>query len=404
MQDGDSHREESRWRVILILLIGAAAAWSLPFFLNVPADYRDFVLPWYQHIVAYGPIGAFAHPFSNYTPPYLYLLALTTFLGGPPALVIKTLSAISAAWAAYALHRLLSELDFPRAVEGSLDIFLLPTITINVPYYGQADMFWIAPCLLAVAAALRGRDLAMVAFAGLAFAFKAQAIFLAPFVIAMLLNHRSPWCYWLVPPAIYALAMVPAWIAGWPGYDLLTVYIRQAQYVPSNGIFFVSTASNPWELFWVLDYDLAVRSYWVGFLAAASATAAYLASFARRSLSKGDVLVAAALSATMLPFLLPGMHERYFALAELLAFSWALVARSRRAVVAALLMQVQFVLSFFGWVRTMPQLTIIGSVLVVVVLSLLLQPSEHRAERGAAPVPRRAAQPADSGGLKFPLT
>jgi glucose-6-phosphate-specific signal transduction histidine kinase len=144
---------------------------------------------------------------------------------------------------------------------------------------------------------------------------------------------------------------------------------------------FVSTASNPWELFWVLNYDLAVRSYWIGFLAAVLATAAFVFHFARRDLTASQILVAALLSTMMLPFLLPGMHERYFALAELLAFSGALILKSPSAVAIAILMQIQFILSFFGWSWTMPALTIVGSALTLIALALLLRTLTRR-DRG----------------------
>ena len=352
--------------------MGVALAWLPPFFFVVPADYNDFVLPWYRHIVAYGPLAAFGHPFSNYTPPYLYFLSAATLVGGPPIIVVKSLSVISAAWAAYGAYRVLRELGLWWALEGVLAMLLLPTMIINVPLYGQADMFWIAPCLLAVAAACRGENLAMVVWASIAFAFKAQSIFLAPFVIAILLNRRSPLWFWALPPAIYAIAMLPAWLAGWPAWDLLTVYVRQAEYVPSNGVSFVSTASNPWALFRFINYDLAIRSYWVGFLAASIATVSYIAYFASRRLSKDDMVAAAALSAAMLPFLLPGMHERFFVLAELCAFCWALAVRSRGAIAVAALLQLQFVLSYFGWVLRRPELTIAGGILTAVALGLLL--------------------------------
>src|SRR5437588_169672 len=44
----------------------------------VTGDMRHFLLPWLGHILERGPVGAFSVPFSNYTPPYLYLLALVS--------------------------------------------------------------------------------------------------------------------------------------------------------------------------------------------------------------------------------------------------------------------------------------------------------------------------------------
>ena len=40
----------------------------------VAADVRIWLLPWYSHILEAGRWAAFAEPFGNYTPPYLYIL------------------------------------------------------------------------------------------------------------------------------------------------------------------------------------------------------------------------------------------------------------------------------------------------------------------------------------------
>jgi hypothetical protein len=163
--------------------------------------------------------------------------------------------------------------------------------------------------------------------------------------------------------------MLPAWLAGWPPADLVTVYVRQAQYVPPNGVPFVSTASNWWALFAYLDYDGALKSFWIGFAAAGAATLLYFRRFAARP---APHLLAAALSAIMLPFLLPGMHERFYALAELATFCLAWTSRSRRTITAAFLMQVQLVFAYFGWILRIPEMAIIGAVLVALAFWLLL--------------------------------
>src|SRR6476469_2498281 len=79
-------------------------------------DMRDFLLPWFHHVVTYGPVRAFAHPFSNYTPPYLYLLALVSLLHGAvaPMYLIKALSLAGTAFAAYAVSDLVGAMGGPR--------------------------------------------------------------------------------------------------------------------------------------------------------------------------------------------------------------------------------------------------------------------------------------------------
>ena len=359
-----------RWPIVCILMLGVVAAWMPPFFAIVPHDYLEFLLPWYEHVRQAGVVGAFAHPFSNYTPPYLYLLAGSTLLGLPPLVAIKLLSTLGALWASFAIHNLVKAAGGRQPAEAALAALLLPTVLINVPILAQADMFWVAPCLLAIAAAYRAKSAEMVFWASVGFTFKAQAIFIAPFVVAMLISTRAPWWQWTIPLLVYAAAMLPAWLAGWPMLDLLTVYVRQEQYVPPNGVRFVSTASNWWALFAYLDYDRALHSFWLGFAAAAAGTMAYVRRFSSRPV---DLLVAAGVSAIMLPLHLPGMHERFYEFGELAIFALAWTRRSAAAVLVALLIQAQLLLAYFGWIVREPRLPIAGAALVTMALWLLLR-------------------------------
>src|SRR5690348_2068771 len=75
--------------ILLFAVVARAICWSVR-----PPDMSIFLEPWFAHIVHYGPIGAFAHPFSNYEPAYLYLLALGSLAHGllAPMTIIKILS------------------------------------------------------------------------------------------------------------------------------------------------------------------------------------------------------------------------------------------------------------------------------------------------------------------------
>jgi Gpi18-like mannosyltransferase len=391
---------EIRWtRVAPIgFAMAAAAVWAFPFFFYEPYDYAHWTGPWYWHILGAGPVNAFVQPFGNYTPPYLYLLAVCTLIAGPfnPLIVIKLLSTFGTAWMAWTLYRLINEANGSRPAMAAALVFLLPTTIFNVPVLAQADAFWVAPGILAVTAALRRNTLSMVLWAGAAFAFKAQAIFLAPFVIAELVRNRAPLWHWAVPPIVYALAMLPAWVAGWPAADLATVYLRQAAWLPADGRPFISNAANPWALAKLVARDHAERSFWVGYTLAGIATAVYVATMsARCALTAAQTIGAAAVSATLVPFLLPGMHERFFVLAEVLTFALAFV--DRRAVTPAALMQAALVLSFAGWKLQMPLLPVAGSFLVlaamIILTSLCNSPDEYvgemvvDTERGVDPKP-----------------
>jgi Gpi18-like mannosyltransferase len=326
-------------------VLAVFAIHSIPFFQYPPGDVAYYVQPWYRRFLEAGRIGAFAQPFSNYTPPYLYLLGVTSLLHGSMAIVyqIKLLSIVGALWIVFASWRLFTTLGVRRS--GAFGVLLLPSIVFNASLLGQADTFWVAPCILALAAGVRERWFWVAFWSGLAFAFKAQAVFFAPFVIYLFVRNRVPWWHWLVPPAVYVVAMIPAWLVGWPAWMLLMTYWRQVNEPILAD--FVSDSASWWTLFGYVAHSFALRSFWFGFVTAVLGIIAYL--YFLPKLSGRILIAAAALSAVGLPFLLPSMHERFFLLADVLAFLYAWAKPSRNTIFAAILMQLASALPVAAW-------------------------------------------------------
>ena len=66
--------------VAATLALACALLWfALPV---ITLDMTEFLMPWFGHIVAAGPIAAFATPFGNYTPAYHYLHAAVAPFAG----------------------------------------------------------------------------------------------------------------------------------------------------------------------------------------------------------------------------------------------------------------------------------------------------------------------------------
>jgi Gpi18-like mannosyltransferase len=309
-------------------------------------DIKMFTGLWYQNIVSKGTLAAFSEPFSNYTPPYLYLLGAMTPLHDllPTQYVVKLLSWFGALWLVFATYRLLQAAG--SRVDAAPTVLLLPSIIANVSMLGQADTFWVAPCVLALANAIERKHSWTAVWSGVALAFKAQAVFFAPFVTYVFFKERVTVWKWLIPGLVYAVAMLPAWLAGWPAWDLATVYLRQAEWQPDGG-YFISNSGSIWTLYGWWHPSMAIETYWAGFAAAAIATLAYWLFLP--ALDRPKMIVAAALSASLVPFCLPGMHDRFFILADVLAFLYAVVRPSRRSIAAAILMQIGSTFPVFAW-------------------------------------------------------
>ncbi|MGN6850667.1 MAG: hypothetical protein ACTHJK_14520 [Sphingomicrobium sp.] len=330
-----------------------------------PPDVTLFLRPWFQHIIHYGPIGAFAHPFSNYTPAYLYLLAFLSLFHGWMAtlFLIKLLSIVGTVFAAFALA------DLIKATGGqpryAFLLFILPSAVINTALLAQCDALWAGACLFAVAAMIRGSTVRSLLWCGVAIAFKAQAVFIAPFIIGALIGRRAAWWEWPIPAIVFVATMVPAWLAGWPALQLAMIYPAQ-----SAAYDFPGSLANPWIIGTIWAPDTAKLLYPIGMVGA------LVASFGIAILSANSVrrpkamLLLGLLSALTLPFLLPKMHERYFFLADLLSLAAAVSCARRSTIMIAVGVQLASLSSLLTYMyfSSRPYLALLGAAVAAATL------------------------------------
>lgn len=344
------------WHIALI-----AALYALLIPVEAP-DFPVYYYPWLDHLQAAGPVSAFREPFANYSPPYLYLLAAVSVLPIPQLIMVKLLALAALAWLAYAVERLCVALRIDHPWAAAMFVLCLPTAILNGPGLGQCDGFWIAPCLLALAGAAEKRILWMAAWAGVAVAFKPQALLMFPLFAAVAIQ-RKEWRAPLLPPLVYLLAIIPAALVGWPISDLLLVYGRQAA---SD---FLGNAPNVWAIPLSFGYSGSVL---IGYVAAAFAAVAYLFYFLRRELDRDALLYAALLGSLLFPFLLPRMHERYFFLADVLALVLVYGRRDSQSLAIFAAVQIGSILSIIGYLWPSPLTNDVGSVAMGGALLLLI--------------------------------
>jgi Gpi18-like mannosyltransferase len=363
--------------------ISVAIIYGLLWTNHASPDLHDFLFPWLAHIRSTGPVEAFSQPFSNYTPPYLYLLSLTSLLNLPPLATIKLLSVAGTLALGFSVSRLAGR-------EAGLVVLLLPTVALNGPMLGQCDAIWSACCVMAVAMALERRTYAMALWAGVGFAFKAQAAFIAPFALLVVLKERKPLAI-VIPIAVYVLAIAPAWLAGWPLADLLTIYARQFAYP------LLSNAPNIWAFPAALLEQPPTALYVLGYTMAAVAIAFYIW---RRP---EPTIAAALLSIIMLPFLLSKMHERFFFLAD--ALSLSMVFMHPRTFPVFVAVQAGSLLSYVSYGAGVPLLNIAGACSMAYALWKVVDFVRTRELADSQPRPHPAPSEAradDSGRLPVP--
>jgi Gpi18-like mannosyltransferase len=351
--------------------VGLFAAVTLLTWNMQTSDMGRFLLPWFAHIRAHGPVGAFAVPFSNYTPPYLYLLAAFSPLADllPARSVIKLLSALIAGILVLSLRSLLKAAGYHQPGRGAAAVLLLPSVALNAGIFHQCDALWTAAVLMATASALEQRPGTALAWYGLACSIKITSVFAGPFLLAWAISCRPPLRCWMAAPAAFVAAMIPAAVAGWPIGDLATIYVRLSGELDELTLF----APNIWA---VAELPLGpaadqLQAFALG--VAAIGVAAYLLLFESRlrGASPDTSIAVAALSALLVVGLLPRMHERYFFLADVLLFTLALLRPQMWP--AAVAIQIGSTLALVAYLLQLPPLVPIGSVFVLFATGLTLR-------------------------------
>jgi Gpi18-like mannosyltransferase len=220
--------------------------------------------------------------------------------------------------------------------------FVIPTLVINAFAWGQADAIYGCFLVWFVSFAIRGEMTFAALMFGVSFSFKAQAIFVAPLLLYFLLAGQMRIRHFLIIAGTYLAMMTPAALAGRTWVELLTIYYRQAEYMP--GLSF--NTPSPW-----IFAQLTSLSYSAGLIVGLilAAAGALLIGFGSLRLPERpeNVLLIACLSAIAMPYLLPNMTARYFFVADLLTVALAFVIVPLWP--AAVLVQVGSLLAYLAY-------------------------------------------------------
>jgi Gpi18-like mannosyltransferase len=279
------------------------------------ADMRIF-FQWYGRLKAAGGWRGLGQEIGNYNAPFLYLLTLAVYLPGPLILKIKAIWVVFDVVLAFVAYRIVG-LRFPgRRIPAvaALIMVLLPTVVINASFYGQMDSMWAAAALGGVYCLIRDKPWWGVALCTVALAVKPQGIFIFPLLLMLLLAGRLPWRTLLAVPAVFLALDLPALLLGRDPIELFTVYdlSRQAVHVPALSL----RAPSVYAFIPATTRVDSVRT--LGYVLAAALLIGVCYALVVRgvALTAGRIVGAAALFAIGTPFVLPGMHDRYFYLAD----------------------------------------------------------------------------------------
>lgn len=345
------------WAVVFWWFTLTSLILRLSFFDFEGVDYRDHLSRWYDFFVEHGRwtgLGKMTLETANYPPLYLYLISVSTLLPLPKLYAIKLCSLLGDYAAAWLIWRLGIQLGFGKGratMAAVLGFLFLPTVVMNSTVWGQCDVLYTGAFLASLLFLLRGREAAALVAFGVAASLKSQAVFWCPLLLGLSAAGRLKWSLLWIPAGVYSAAGLPAILAGRPALEVLGHYaliknipgltlhapnwyqwagVKESLGLSLAGYFLTGVAI----LLLVLWMNKALRP---GDSTTFARGEIPSGSTRRIAISDATLVRAAMLSVMLPPFLLPGMHERYFYAADVMAIVYALAFR--RGWIVVLLMQ-----------------------------------------------------------------
>jgi Gpi18-like mannosyltransferase len=291
-------------------------------------DYDAFLSHWVSYFRAYGGFSALATLPSDYNVPYLYLLSFFAALPLRDLYLIK-LASVAAdlllAFAVCALGRRLGLGDEHRLGLMAL-VLMAPTIWMNSALWAQCDVIYTLFVVLCLYFVLGEQPGAAMAVAGLALAFKLQAVFFFPVLAILLFRRRIRWVHALWCPGAFLAVSLPALLVGRPFAQLFSIYYTQVnQYSRYLNL-------NAPSLFALVPDTAPTAPFFMAGLACAALFVLllfYRFSDPARPLSDRTLVALSFLCCVGLPWVLPSMHERYFYMADVFSLLYVMLQPRR---------------------------------------------------------------------------
>lgn len=364
-------REKLNCLVFMAVITLVAIAARIYLYPLSNGDQTTFLIPWFEHIKENGGFLALNERIGDYTPPYYYIMAILTYLPFEPMTGIKTVSCIFDFIMAVYVFKIVKYMtgDSIKAAIAYGCILFLPTVFLNSAAWGQCDGIYVAFIVMSIYYILKRNDYKAIIFYTIAFCFKLQAIFVAPFLLLLLMNKRVSVKKIWVFPVVYIVAMLPAVIVGDSLIRIIGIYIGQTGTYTSGLAY--STATIYSFLNGVNIPELASA----GVMVAGAASLILMFYFYSKKYEVTDefVITGGALFSLIVPFLLPYMHERYYYMA--VVFTAILAFISKKNLWRLIVMEIVSVMgmSVFLLKNSVNNWFLLSAAAVVVIYSLFTE-------------------------------
>ena len=335
---------EKHSNVLFFLIITIIAIIIRILLIKYPSgDYNMFLKPWFNELKQNGGLRGLAKEIGNYTPPYMTLLALLTYLPINSLISIKIVSIIFDFIGGYAILKIVEELLSEKKYKKKIGLLFytiylfLPTVILNSSYWGQSDSIYTAFIYLSLLFLIKKNYLKGMIFYSIAFSFKFQAVLILPLYILMYISERKiKLKYFLLIPLTIIILSIPKIIYSHDIFYCFQVYINQSNtynnYITLNfpnfySIFLLGYEQNNPNLIKTPFEELSM----IGILGTLVIfiTIAFFVYYKKIKFDKKAIIEFGLLSVLIAIFFLPQMHERYLFMGSGLSLLYLLLNKEK---------------------------------------------------------------------------
>lgn len=311
---------------LLLIIFATVFGCSIRYALRnvVAGDYKMFFEPWVATLREAG--GGFQglsaeFEYVDYTTPYLLILSFISICPFFNTLILmKMVSVFFDFVAAIAVGFIVYEMtDKKQSGYMAYAVMLfVPTIVANGAMWAQCDIIFTSFVMLSLLFMLKDKPRVSLIFYGIAFAFKLQTLFIAPLYVLLWVKKKMKIQHFLWLPIMYFIGIIPSWIAGKNLWELLTVYLFQA-----NGEMDIYKLSHKFpNVYQIIGTDSFLREYadaGIYFTLAVLMVLMYYIAQKNFTFTKDLIIRTGMFFVMVVVFFLPHMHERYGILADVLS-------------------------------------------------------------------------------------
>lgn len=292
------------------------------FFINIKSDdYLLFLNNWWNKINEYGGFNSLKYTIGDYPDSYMFLLCIGTSITKNSLIFIKVLSAIFDILIFLFGYKIIKYFSKEDANKYSWILILLPGILVNSAILGQCDSIYTAFVLAFIYNILKNHNKLALSFLGIAISFKLQSLFIAPVILYLIATKKIKIYDLFFIILGFILPFIPTILIG----KGLIENIKILMFQTSEYNYFVKSCPNIYSLF-LLNYK-QINIFLKYFLSIIVGIIAIFISLHKYKDGYNDTtfIYKSFLISTIVVFLLPSMHDRYFYLANILGIIYYIV-------------------------------------------------------------------------------